>query len=421
MNISAKRVQKKNPLPSDVRERTKQKDLAQQSKTANCDDSFAFRIHSMELPARLHGLTLLRFGAALWVVLFHAQSRIKLSLPPWLDYFFGNGTHAMSLFFILSGVVLVHGYHGLKGTEAIKGFYLARFARLYPVYALLQVIALFWFTPAVTGWPMWIHTNVLALLGLQAWFPPAFSQSIFGGTWTISVEFFFYALFPALLPTLIWLRQRIGTATLCFAMMALSGFIGWTDYVYNRGTFICYILPAARLPEFCLGMVLGLALLEPARLPRSSQVLSLLLAGGAVLWVVCTDTLKLGGLWVRGYGIIIPLLAWLLFSMVRTEQSFRPAWRTLPSRLFIYLGESSYCLFLGHLILLRELDSPSGLARTAKLAQQNLKYELMIVVVVSSLVVAVLLHAFVEKPARRALLKAGPRNLYGATLMPLRK
>lgn len=65
--------------------------------------------------------------------------------------------------------------------------------------------------PAGTAeWLHWLGMNLLSVAALQAWSSTAFLYGINGGTWTISVEFSFYALFPVLVPALLWLQRRLG-------------------------------------------------------------------------------------------------------------------------------------------------------------------------------------------------------------------
>jgi peptidoglycan/LPS O-acetylase OafA/YrhL len=360
------------------------------------------------MPRRLQGLTILRLFAALWVVLFHLQDRVPFLAPDaWPRNFVAHGAFAMSLFFILSGVVLTVGYPRLPDAAAIRQFYLARFARIYPTYAIVHLLALAWFAPATVGWLKWAYINLLSALGLQAWVPHTFAEpGINGGTWTISVELFFYALFPALLPALRWCHGRIGGLRLGLALVLLSGLIGLAESVFQRvgGTAIYYILPLHRLPEFMLGVVLGLGLAQdrPARVPPLANL------GGALVafLVVCANPLHLmPQFWMRYSILVVPVIAWLLHASARAEQHYRPDWRAGLARLMIYLGESSYCLFLAHLLPLAAFQSAAGTAWLARVNAAGGAPALVLLLVLLSLALAIVLHELVEKPARRYLLR----------------
>ena len=352
-------------------------------------------------------MTILRFFAASWVVLFHLQSRFHLAAAGTsAGNFLDHGAFAISLFFILSGIVLTCGYPGLAGGPDIKRFYLARFARIYPSYAVVHLIALFWFTPATCGWLEWLYVNLLSGLGLQAWVPHTFiSNGINGGTWTISVEFFFYLLFPALLPALHHCHQRIGGFALGLGLVVLSGLLGLAEYIFGpNGVAIYYILPTHRLPEFMLGVTLGLSLRDTGR-PRWPPWLNLGLALGAFLLVCANPSHSMPHFWVRYNILVVPILAWLLYAVARSEQHHQPAWRSTPARILIYLGDSSYCLFLAHLLPLLVLDLPGNSGWRDRVLAKGLNLEFALLVALASLALAFALHELVEKPARRHLLQ----------------
>ncbi len=352
--------------------------------------------------SRLDALTIVRFFAALWVLAFHFDQRVPLPLPTLALRLAKNGAYAMTLFFVLSGVVLAYGYHRMRPrADDVVRFYQARLARIYPAYAVLHVLALFWALPVPQqGWSPVIYTNILSALGIQAWFPHVAMAGANAGTWSVSAEFFFYALFPALLPALAYLRKRWGTFRVAAGIALLSGFFGFADNFFI-GTLVYYYLPIMRLPEFMLGVVIGLELVEPAA-PSARRNLLVLLAGVAALGTALNPSLDYG-LWIRANCIVVPTFAWFIFELARWEQRRATAAGFLR-RLLVYLGESSYCLFLTHILALLWIDSPVGKAWKASVADEA-RPSIWVAGLVVSLVGAIALHELVEKPARRALLK----------------
>jgi peptidoglycan/LPS O-acetylase OafA/YrhL len=352
--------------------------------------------------SRLDALTVLRFGAALWVLGFHLQIRAPIPAEWWWKRAMGNGAYAMTIFFVLSGVVLAYGYHHLRPkAESVLAFYQARFARIYAPYAVLHLVALYWVSPTTPKeTSAALYTNVLSALGLQAWSPHAALTGANGGTWSISAEFFFYALFPALLPLLGYLRQRWGTLRTCAYVSALSGFVGLADFAYG-GSLTYYTLPIARLPEFMLGVVVGLELLSaPGRFVGNNASLALAVVCAAL---AAFNPVLDYGLWIRANLVVVPVFAWLIFELARWDQR-RPASRNVTWRVLIYLGESSYCLFLAHMIPMLWLDSVAGRNWITQHGPAT-NAPLWIAIIAASLVGAFLLHELVEKPARRALLR----------------
>ena len=85
----------------------------------------------------LRALTGIRFLAAYHVVLFHCTDWVHWT-NPWARSFVGSGYVAVSLFFVLSGFILTYTHCGEEPPKpiALRPFYVSRFARIYPVYAV---------------------------------------------------------------------------------------------------------------------------------------------------------------------------------------------------------------------------------------------------------------------------------------------
>jgi peptidoglycan/LPS O-acetylase OafA/YrhL len=137
---------------------------------------------------KLDALTSLRFVAAAMIVFFHVPAEFGLSLDPYKPFMLG---HAVSFFFVLSGFILALVYPDLEGKGRVGRFWLARFARLWPVHiaAFISTFILFdaqWKT----------HFALVNLLMLQAWFPLLEYLFVYNSvSWSISVECFFTCAF----------------------------------------------------------------------------------------------------------------------------------------------------------------------------------------------------------------------------------
>jgi peptidoglycan/LPS O-acetylase OafA/YrhL len=91
------------------------------------------------------GLNALRFFAALLVVLHHAETLRKDNGLSNFESFglFRNGGNAVTFFFVLSGFLITYlllKEDGKSGTISIKGFYLRRVLRIWPLYFLLVIL-----------------------------------------------------------------------------------------------------------------------------------------------------------------------------------------------------------------------------------------------------------------------------------------
>src|SRR5258708_486520 len=163
--------------------------------------------------SRLPALTSLRFFAAFHVVIFHFQAMQVLIGPAWFRKLSSIGYVGVSFFFVLSGFILVYTYAGRP--LILKSFWRARFARIYPAYAfsLLVMAPFFFFAVLTMNIPFfaWARghlklASILVLSLLQAWVPPA-ALTWNAVAWSLSVEAFFYVLFPFLLLVLVRLSQ----------------------------------------------------------------------------------------------------------------------------------------------------------------------------------------------------------------------
>src|SRR5260370_8948074 len=123
----------------------------------------------------------------------------------WFQKLSSIGYVGVSFFFVLSGFILVYTYAGRP--MILKNFWRARFARIYPAYAFsLLVTAPFFFYAVLTmniPFFVWAKAHLklasaLVLSLLQAWVPQA-ALTWNAVAWSLSVEPFFYLLFPFLL------------------------------------------------------------------------------------------------------------------------------------------------------------------------------------------------------------------------------
>jgi peptidoglycan/LPS O-acetylase OafA/YrhL len=155
------------------------------------------------------GLTSLRGIAALLVVLFHFNMFIANLVPISAQHIVSKLYLMVDLFFVLSGFVLFHAYGrdplAQKSWFGFKRFCIARFARIYPmhIFSLFLVVILFgvmWKTQTfnnmfeVTYNPNALLPQILLIHALGM-----FSEATWNSpSWSISVEWWVYMCFPAL-------------------------------------------------------------------------------------------------------------------------------------------------------------------------------------------------------------------------------
>ena len=162
----------------------------------------------------LKQLTGLRFVAAFAVLISHFHQRGVITLPPQIYNSLDGGRTAVTFFFVLSGFILAYNYSDLATRQKRRTFFVNRFARIYPVVLFALTIASLATMAAgsdpdflkdrysITSDPAtWLSLSFVSqVLALTAWLPSArLNQPFNSPAWSISVEFFFYAMFPIIL------------------------------------------------------------------------------------------------------------------------------------------------------------------------------------------------------------------------------
>jgi peptidoglycan/LPS O-acetylase OafA/YrhL len=325
----------------------------------------------------LEPLTGARFLAALWVVLYHStkdfgfQMTYRPSEPILLALWnpiVRQGYLAVDFFFLLSGFILAYNYITHDGMlRGGKGaFWIARTARIYPVYLLgiaLGVVGYLRDSHASASAAITIASHVLLV---QSWIPSTLAFDLNPPAWSLAAEALFYALFPLLLP----LCARFGRRTLPLVAGA-----AWGMYALVLASFallghglglassswlvpIVSFNPLVRLPEFLVGVAIGLAFVDFRKaapsLPRTSRrlaasshdlgIAAVLGALGAVFVLVPPIAEHIPVANVMAV-FAIPLFVLLIYLLALQCGLF--AW-ILSLPLVAWLGEISYGIYILH-------------------------------------------------------------------------
>lgn len=361
----------------------------------------------------LDALTGLRFVAAFCVFLHHAKDRLSIewwNLGP-------LGGFAVGFFFVLSGFILMHVYGKTLKTADIPRFFAARFARIWPVHAacLLLFLLLFrWRFPPTAPDEL---LRVLSQLTLtQTWGTRVEEILGFNGVaWSISVEAFFYALFPFLC---LLDDRRFARAYAAIVLLTLLALLvgNWSVARHPSGmsTVLAVIqfAPPMRLVEFATGIATAriASRFAPSPVARPSRDSAIEIGA---LALVCLGYLLLGpAQWIRGLvdpgalfvvqrylpqgpGFALPF-AFLILWLARSRGLV--GW-LLSRRSMVFLGEISFSFYMVHsMILMLVQNSGVGIG-----AEWPLGFALSLA---ASLAAASLLHMAIEVPMRDFLLAA---------------
>lgn len=304
-----------------------------------------------DLP-KMRALNALRYIVAVLVLLSHSKFGANGVMPPILYAALAQGGRRVTIFFVLSGFVLAIAHLGaLERKEPIdfKKFMLKRIVRLYPAYIAALLLLLPWviyilrkdggFSPAYLFAFFASHFTLL-----QAWYPPLTTEPAWlSQGWTLSVQFFFYAIFPFILVPLARIPVRRGlllsagfVVSMALVRLTIVNLnVNYTDWAWHW--------PLVRTGEFLLGVVAGLAV---AKHQFSASHLKLV-SGAAVALLVIGAFVDISASqlpWTLGY--LSPFLVSPFFALALVVWVSQVKSGLLCHPLFEPLGKASYSLYL---------------------------------------------------------------------------
>ena len=349
----------------------------------------------------LKALTSVRALAALYVALYHMVQPFQL-WGTWTP-FMSAGFTAVGFFFLLSGFILTYsnGLEYASGKADTRKFWVARFARVYPIYLLVML------------WSGWIgrsifrqHIHILAFVAdlfmVQSW--SIRSVSFFNvPAWSLSVEAFFYLVFPFVVLRLRprSLKHGLVMFAASYAVIIVIGIVGlyfdphaaWSDVDWVPGphnlVFALRRYPPLHLPEFFCGIILGWIYLQTEVSERFAHIA--VWSSLAGLGVALAYSWHMSFLMLHN-GLLLPLFALLVIGLTRPNIVSK-AFSVAP---MLLLGEASYSFYLIHFNFKEITLTDWGWSESVA----NLVPRLAILVPL-----CIALHLWVERPARRMILK----------------
>jgi peptidoglycan/LPS O-acetylase OafA/YrhL len=385
-------------------------------------------------------LTVLRYPAAVWVLLLHLHNTLSaymrepyLQTHPFLMAFVDRGFLGVTFFFVLSGFILGYTY---DRSYAQKDFYIARAARVLPVYyfSLLVSLPFLLYTSIKGGALSSLVDGIPVLLLLQAWIP-LIAGFWNGPAWTLSCEAFFYTFFPWINGRLVKLAPGsrhpvakylvvIATATILGSIVPiLAGASGqyaatgidfyirgvqhYPAYVHGGEAYTLKMwvehFPVLRIFEFIAGVAtyrLFRASVESRSWTLREARWTLILA--TLVFAACLlATARLPFVMLFS-GLLAPACAAIIFAVATHDRCRHTERRERGAlRIGILLGQSSYAVYLLHTPVLAYLMKVFEKAHLIKSASPELAFCVM--GAVSCLVItglSVLVFQWYEEPAR---------------------
>ncbi|WP_190306067.1 acyltransferase family protein [Pseudomonas oryziphila] len=352
-------------------------------------------------------LTGLRFAAALIVFLFHIQLQYSVFDTPFIRKIIEQGAVGMSIFFMLSGYLLMLNY--CNSESNLKDYFINRLARIYPVYFVAGLVTLPWLKiglgdtglEMITGSAKAIFIFISNIFVIQAWFPQLFSYWNNGASWSISVEVFCYAILPLAIPALNKLSRR-GIILLIVGLYFFSFMTGLSAKLYDGyGTPIFYAMPIFRLPEFLIGACTYLIVKNWPTIKRA-WIFQLFAALGLASYLGI-----IGGwmpLYIGHNWLVIPVVALTIYTL-STDRG--PLVWVLSRSPFVWLGKISYCFYSFQALTLMLLATyHTQITSSFPILENGKALTLAAFIFLTALSAAG--YYLIEEPARRAIKNQWP-------------
>jgi peptidoglycan/LPS O-acetylase OafA/YrhL len=320
-------------------------------------------------------------------------------------------TAAVTSFFVLSGFILTYQYWRPDEQDGVdkRHFYLARVARIVPVYWFSLILAVLLKSAAELP-PTQMLPTVLAssFAFLQVWFPvlPVFF-GVNPPAYSLAIEAFFYLIFPFIVGAF----ARRPLAGLLLSIPISLAFALLLPPQHN--VWAIFILPISRMTEFALGMFSGVLFKRIRDQWQHKSVALLTAMEFAALTLVALLVIfdaplngapdaPLKACSVKAAIALFASVAFFLLALGRGYISRALAWAPL-----LVLGEASYSLYLLHDIFTHWLQ----------MQHFNLPWAapwMYIAFTASATFLSYLCFKFIETPWRKKILawNKGGRSLF---------
>jgi peptidoglycan/LPS O-acetylase OafA/YrhL len=273
-----------------------------------------------------------------------------------------NLWQGVPFFFVLSGFILTYAYARLD-EAGTRRFFVARFARLWPVHATTLLLSILYVAFGYGRLPPFDTLTALPanLAMMHAWVPVAYSYYSWNTpSWSISTELGFYVLFPLLVRF-----RRWWIVSMAVSLILLQGGnrlvrdlglpLSSTDGHGIDVTGVMAVNPLTNVYLFVLGMGACLAYRRFGPRMRRGVLAGTALEIGVLAWNVWA-LMHVSTLfsWVPEPGVrallsMVPGTFWsfpFLLVVMATQQGLVS--RALSWQPFVLLGEISYALYLIH-------------------------------------------------------------------------
>ena len=295
----------------------------------------------------------LRAVAVLLVLGYHLNSE-----------YFKFGYLGVDIFFVISGFIIVHILFKNSNLN-VTNFYLKRIARIYPAMTIVILVSTIFGFIYLRGDDLnqlaW--QGIFSLLGVSnfyfsftetGYFQIESFRQPFLHLWSLSTELQFYLIAPFFILGITKLNYKLGR----FMLLGLSLFsLGLYTNLISFPNIDNYYLLTSRVWEFALGAAVAFSNMNKKIIFFKGKYLSIL----SLVVIFLLNYISLDQIHASVIEVSVVLLATLItlqaVSNVNSGESYSP-------RLFVFLGDLSYAIYLWHwpiLYFLKSLTSMTGI------------------------------------------------------------
>ena len=335
----------------------------------------------------------LRGFAALYVVVYHsglALAHADIPALAWLTtHVIKRGHVGVDVFFVISGFIFAWvAILSPKGPEPPGEFLVKRAFRLAPPYWLMSVLHSTWLNPVSAG----VLLTSFAFLPQANVDAPYFGYPALYVGWSLNYEAFFYAL--CALGLALFGRRALGLVALALFTTTIivpfwhSGLVLRNpEALYDWATPLQAMAANPLVLEFLLGA--GLAWLYAAHRHRLTPAFARVLMAMGLATFVMSVVSPVPKFDLFGRGLPAGALLMGLVAMEHCGELRVP-------RVAVWLGELSYALYLVHPSVIEATHRLVGVLSPQWIGTQLMLFAVNLAL---TLVLAALLHRYVEQPS----------------------
>lgn len=336
-----------------------------------------------KIKAFRYDINMLRAIAVVFVVLFHFQIPL-----------FSAGFIGVDIFFVISGFLMTSIVcdAALRDSFSFKSFYIARARRIWPALIVLcfAVLALGWFVLMTADYKMLathireslLFTSNLKYLSEAGYFDQASHSKWLLHTWSLSVEWQFYLIYPLVIVLFSKTFKRLFSFKSLFFLhiVLVVLFFSINIYYVSFDTEKAFYSIESRAWEMLLGGIAYFLMDSVREAHRRSFFVF-----GSVLLILSLFVISAGNRW-PGYLALLPTLG--TFFVILANSNYA----VFRLKAFDWIGERSYSIYLWHwpLVVLAYYYSWNSI-------------EIACLLIFVSFVLGHLSYLYIETPTRKVL------------------